>query len=181
VTGSHGGPPGATKYVVARAEDIPDGARMLVEVGGREVGVFKVKGEFFAVLNRCPHLGGPLCRGQLLNTVVSPVPGDVSLDESEDLITCPWHGWEFDLRTGQSYWNPEHLRARKFPVGVEAGAALAVYLEQGDGDRIPGPYQAETLPVSIESDYVVVTMRSAPRPAEPVPAAEPASSSGGSQ
>ena len=154
--------PAGTKYVVARVDDIPDGSRLLVTVGDREVGVFKVKGEFFALLNRCPHLGGPLCRGQLLNTVVSSGPGDVRLDEADDIITCPWHGWEFDLRTGQSYWNPEHLRARKFPVGVEAGAALAIYLEQGEAARIPGPYEAETIPVSIESDYVVVTMR--PRP-----------------
>jgi nitrite reductase/ring-hydroxylating ferredoxin subunit len=164
LTGSNGDARTATKFVVARADDIPDGARLLVQVNGREIGIFKVKGEFYAVLNRCPHLGGPLCRGQLLNTVVSSGPGDVRLDESEDLITCPWHGWEFDLKTGQSYWNPEHLRARKFPVGVEPGAALALYLEKGDAERIPGPYQAETVPVSVESDYVVVTLRpAAPR------------------
>lgn len=150
-----------TKYVVARADDIPEGARLVVQAGGREIGVFKVKGEFYALLNRCPHLGGPLCRGQLLNTVVSSGPGDVRLDTSDDLITCPWHGWEFDLRTGQSYWNPEHLRSRRFPVGVEPGAALAAYLETGGTQRIEGPYQAETLPVSVDEDYVVVTMREA--------------------
>lgn len=154
--------PGGTRYVIARTNEIPEGARLLVNVGGREIGVFKVHGEYFALLNRCPHLGGPLCRGQLLNTVVSPVPGDVSLDTSVDLITCAWHGWEFDIRTGQSYWNPEHLRARRFPVGVEPGEAVAAYLETGGLERIEGPYRAETIPVSIEADYVVVTMRQVP-------------------
>jgi 3-phenylpropionate/trans-cinnamate dioxygenase ferredoxin subunit len=153
------------KFVVARADEIPEGARLIAEVDGREVGVFRVRGKFYALLNRCPHLGGPLCRGQLLNPVVSAGPGDVRLDESQDLITCPWHGWEFNVQTGQSYWNPEHLRARKFPVGVETGAALATYLETGDANGIPGPYRAETVPVAVESDYVVVTMR----PAAPSP------------
>lgn len=152
---------GGTRYVVARADEISDGSRTVVEVGGREVGVFKVRGEFFALLNRCPHLGGPLCKGQLLNPVVSSGPGDVRMGE-DDLITCPWHGWEFDIRTGRSYCNPEHLRSRRFPVGVEPGAELRRYLETGDNQRIEGPYRAETVDVKVDADYVVVTMRTPP-------------------
>jgi nitrite reductase/ring-hydroxylating ferredoxin subunit len=163
--------PTITKYVVARTGDVPDGSRLVVDVGGREIGVFKVKGEYFALLNRCPHLGGPLCKGQLLNTVTSSGPGDMGLDQDDDLITCPWHGWEFDLRTGQSYWDPKGFKARRFPVGVEAGSVLAVQLENAGGQRFPGPYQAETIPVTVEDDYVVVQMR-APRPASQ-PSADP--------
>ena len=51
------------KYVVATVAEIPPGERKIVDVGGRSVGVFNVGGEFFAVLNRCPHQGGPLCQG----------------------------------------------------------------------------------------------------------------------
>jgi 3-phenylpropionate/trans-cinnamate dioxygenase ferredoxin subunit len=160
VDGSPDGPRG-TRYVVARADEIPDGARLVVDVGGREVGIFKVDGEFFALLNRCPHLGGPLCRGQLLEPVLSSGPGDVRLGDAA-LITCPWHGWEFDIRTGRSYWNPDHLRSRRFPVGVEPGAALRRFLETGGNERIVGPYRAETVPVDVDADYIVVTMRTPP-------------------
>ena len=153
-------PRGGTRYVVARTDEIPDGARIIVEVGGRELGIFNIRGEFFALLNRCPHLGGPLCRGQLLNPVVSSGPGDVRLAD-DDLLTCPWHGWEFDIRTGQSYWNPEHLRSRNFPVGVEPGSALRRFVETGGTERIEGPYRAETVAVDVDADYVVVTMRGA--------------------
>lgn len=163
--------PRGTRYVVARADDIPDGARIVIEAGGREIGIFKVQGEFFALLNRCPHLGGPLCHGQLLNPVVSSGPGDVRLAD-DDLITCPWHGWEFDIRTGRSFWNPDHLRSRQFPVGVEPGAALRRFLETEGAERIEGPYRAETIPVEVDADYVVVTMRTAPTTAAKLEANE---------
>jgi nitrite reductase/ring-hydroxylating ferredoxin subunit len=162
--------PTGTKFVVAKASDVPDGSRFLVTVGNREVGIFKVRGQYFALLNRCPHLGGPLCRGQLLNPVISSGPGSMELDTSQDLITCPWHGWEFDLKTGRSYWNPEHLRTRPFPVAVEPGDEIVSSLEDGSAERCEGPYRAETIPVSIEDDYVVLTMRA--------PAARPTANGG---
>ena len=54
------------KWVVATVDEIPPGARKIVDVGGRSIGVFNVGGEFFALLNRCPHQGGPLCLGNTL-------------------------------------------------------------------------------------------------------------------
>lgn len=147
------------KYVVARTEQIPEDGRLIVDVGGREVGIFNIKGNFYGMLNRCPHVGGPLCQGQLVNTVTSTAPGDITLDESQDLLTCPWHNWEFDIKTGQSYWDPKHMRARPFAVDVETGHEVAEQVQDGTLSRVKGPYQAETIEVTVESDYVVLSMR----------------------
>ncbi|MGY3567715.1 Rieske (2Fe-2S) protein [Sinomonas sp. RB5] len=147
------------KFVVARVQDIPEGERLIVDVGGREVGVFNIRGTFYGMLNRCPHVGGPLCRGQLVNTVTSTGPGQIMLDDSEDLLTCPWHNWEFDIKTGQSYWDPKHMRARPFAVDVQHGCEVAEQVESGTLGRIKGPYQAETVEVTVESDYVVLSLR----------------------
>ena len=154
---------GVRKYVVARAQDVPEGGRLIVHVAGREIGVFNQGNEFFALLHRCPHLGGPLCQGDIVGLVYAPVPGEVHLDESRKLLRCPWHGWEFDIKTGQSYWNPQHTRARRFAVEVVSGDELADQLvkeTKADPEaRLPGPYIAETFPVELEDDYLVVALR----------------------
>jgi 3-phenylpropionate/trans-cinnamate dioxygenase ferredoxin subunit len=62
-----------------------------------------------------------------------------------EMVRCPWHGWEFDIRTGQSYCDPSKVRVRTFEVAVMDGAALA-----------EGPYVAETFPVSVENEYIVI-------------------------
>ena len=64
------------KWVVATVDEIPPGARKVVDVGGRSIGVFNVGGEFFAVLNRCPHQGGPLCLGNTLGFLRSDGVGE---------------------------------------------------------------------------------------------------------
>jgi 3-phenylpropionate/trans-cinnamate dioxygenase ferredoxin subunit len=145
--------------VVARVGDIPDGGRVIVEAGGREIGVFNIDGQHYALRHRCPHLGGPLCNGVILGLIESTGPGDLTLDSSRKMLTCPWHGWEFDIKTGQSYWNPNGTRARLFPVEVQSGARLAKELAVDSDGRVPGPFVAEVIPVSIEDEYVVVTMR----------------------
>jgi nitrite reductase/ring-hydroxylating ferredoxin subunit len=155
-------PQGPRKYVVARTSDIAEGDRLIVEVGGREIGIYRVDGKFYGMLNRCPHLGGPLCRGQVVTEVFAPVPGDVRGNQDKVFVTCPWHNWEFDIRTGQSYWNPTGLRARPFPVGVEGGDTLSQAIEGGTAERVPGPYKAEMIPVSIEHDYIVLSLRPTP-------------------
>jgi 3-phenylpropionate/trans-cinnamate dioxygenase ferredoxin subunit len=145
------------RYVVARATDIPEGERKIVEAGGRQIGIFHLDGEFHALLHRCPHLGGPLCLGPIVGIIESDGPGDLRFDPDRKFLTCPWHGWEFDLRTGQSYLDPQRMRARRVPVAVEAGEAIA---HAGDAGHQPGPYVAEVIPIAVEEDYLVLTMRS---------------------
>ena len=134
-------------HVVCRAEELPPGSRRAFKLGGREITVFNVDGELYALRNRCPHQGGRLCDGPLLGLLESSRPGEYRYSRDRMLIQCPWHGWEFDIATGQSYFDPARTRVRAYPVNVESGAAL-----------VPGPYQAETFPVTVEEDYVVVQL-----------------------
>jgi 3-phenylpropionate/trans-cinnamate dioxygenase ferredoxin subunit len=133
------------RQVVARAGDVAPGSCKIVNVGGREIGVFNVDGEYFALANRCPHEGGPLCQGRIVPLVQSDGPGHYRLARDKEFLRCPWHGWEFDIRTGQSWCDPKSTRARQFPVTVEPGEEL-----------VKGPYVAETFPVSVEEEYLVV-------------------------
>jgi len=133
------------RQVAARAGDVAPGECKLVNIAGREIGVFNVGGQFFALANRCPHEGGPLCQGRIGPLVTSDGPGTYRLDRDGEFLRCPWHGWEFDIRTGQSWCDPKSTRARQFQVTVEPGAKL-----------VKGPYVAETFPVSVEEEYVVV-------------------------
>jgi nitrite reductase/ring-hydroxylating ferredoxin subunit len=135
------------KHVVAAADDIPPGSRKLVTVKGRPVVVFNVAGEYFGLLNRCPHQGGNLCEGKLTGLLEAAEPGQYRYSRQGEILRCPWHGWEFDVRTGQSYCEPDKIKARKFDVSLTEGRSI-----------VEGPYVAETFPVAVEGHYVVVTM-----------------------
>ena len=141
------------KYIVATVDEIPPGDRKIFELAGRSIGVFNIKGEFFALRNRCPHQGGTLCEGSLSGLVEAARPGQYDYSRPNEILRCPWHGWEYDIRTGQSWVDPAKTRVRNYPVAVEQGSAL----EAGNvGGWQKGPYVAETYPVSVEKRYVVV-------------------------
>lgn len=133
------------RHVIAAAADIPPGGRKIVTVQGREVGVFNLGGEFYALLNRCPHQGGALCLGRQVGLVTSSEPGRYDYSRPGEMLKCPWHAWTFDIRTGQSWCDPDDLRVRRYAVQVEPGEALA-----------KGPFVAETFTVSVEQDYLVL-------------------------
>ncbi|HVR30666.1 MAG TPA: Rieske 2Fe-2S domain-containing protein [Thermoanaerobaculia bacterium] len=148
------------KHVVAAAGEIPPGGRKIVEVAGRSIGVFNLDGKYFALRNRCPHQGGALCEGKLWGVLKATVPGAFEYQPSREILTCPWHGWEFHVRTGQSWCAPERLRVHRYPVTVEEGSALAAPadLDAPRAGMVKGPYAVETYPVSIEESYVVVEL-----------------------
>ena len=144
-----------SRVVVARLDEFPPDERRIVTVGGRSIGVFRVQDRFFAIRNRCPHQGGPLCRGALAPPLASSGPRDLRVGEGPMLIACPWHGWEYDLATGQSWIGAGEPHVRSYPVSVERGDVLAAALE-APAEPTPGPYVAETFPVSVEEEYVVL-------------------------
>ncbi|MGW5360302.1 Rieske (2Fe-2S) protein [Actinopolymorpha pittospori] len=152
------------KYVVATLEEIAPGDRKIVEVAGRSIGIFNVSGELFALRNRCPHQGAPLCQGSLWGTVTASVPGQIEYTPGGEILSCPHHGWEFHIRTGQSWCDPGRLHVGGYRVDVESGKDL-LEDDAPDADgpggaapagKVKGPYVAETIPVTIEGHYVVL-------------------------
>jgi 3-phenylpropionate/trans-cinnamate dioxygenase ferredoxin subunit len=133
------------QHVVAAVGDIPPGTRKLTHVNGRAIVVFNLGGTFYALNNRCPHRGGDLHRGIQTGLVQSSEPGRYDYSRRGEMVKCPWHGWEFDIRTGQSWCDPKRVRVRHYAVSVEPGSGL-----------VAGPYVAETVPVRVEDDYVVI-------------------------
>ena len=150
------------KHVVASVDEIPPGERKIVEVAGRSVGIFNLDGEFFALRNSCPHQGGELCRGPVSGFVSSRGPGDYEYSRPGEIVRCPWHGWEFDIRTGRSWFDPQRMRVRRYEVSIEPGSALPA---EADSEGAAGweqePYVAETYPVSVERRHVVVEIDAA--------------------
>lgn len=123
----------------------PEGEQRLVKVEGRAIGVFNVGGRLYALKNACPHQGAQLCAGRVVPRLESDGPGDYQYDDVF-LVQCPWHGWEFDLRTGQSWFDPERTRVRPYAVSVDRAPA----------EPAPGPYVADTFAVSVEEDCVFI-------------------------
>lgn len=134
-----------SRHVVAAVRELPPGSRRLVTVKGRPIAIFNIDGEYYGLLDRCPHQGGSLCAGVVTGLVEASRPGEYVLSRQGEIVRCPWHGWEFDIRTGQSYCDPATIRTRKYEVAVETGAGV-----------VKGPYIAETIVVTVEEDYVVV-------------------------
>lgn len=89
---------------IARADDCPPGTSLELVAGDQIVALFNVEGTFFALDGVCPHQGGPLGRGCL----------------SGAIVTCPWHGWQFDVRSGQHQLSPK-LKQPGFEVRVDDG------------------------------------------------------------
>lgn len=91
----------------ASSSDLKPGENKVVNVNGTEVGLFNVNGEFFAISNTCLHRGGPLGEGFL----------------EEDVVTCPWHGWRFNVKTGENIMMP-NAKVAKYAVKVEGNDVM---------------------------------------------------------
>ena len=114
------------RHVIAPVDELPPGTRKFLDIDGRPIAIFNIKGEFFGLLNRCPHQGAALCEGPLIGLAQSSDPGEIEYTKLGEIIRCPWHGWEFDIRTGQSYC-VQSLAA----VGVSIG-----FLVRPQGDSV---------------------------------------------
>ncbi len=101
--------------------ELPAGSRRIVTLGRVTVGVFNVDGTYYAVRNVCPHHGAPLCLGDVVGTMLPSAPGEYEYGLDHQLLQCPRHNWEFDLRTGESVHAPERYRCKVYPVKVEDG------------------------------------------------------------
>jgi len=130
------------RYVVARLSEFPPGSRRIVDANGRSIGVLNVGGQLYALRNFCPHQGAPLCLGKIQGTTLAGKPFEYEYGRDDEIIKCPWHGWEFEIATGRSVFNPHKVRVRAYEVTVEPPDADDVWLE--------------TFPVTVEDGVVIL-------------------------
>lgn len=129
---------------VLKAEDLPIGKSAIILVGGQEIAVFNYKNEYFAILNKCPHKGGPLGEGRV----------------QEGIVICPNHEWRFELKTGNSMQNPE-MKVKIFPVRIK-DEKIYVGFDQNQ-TKILGK-EASALPASLK--FKILTIQKPINPEE---------------
>jgi nitrite reductase/ring-hydroxylating ferredoxin subunit len=103
----------------APADEIGDGERRLIEAKGREIAIFNVGGEYYALANYCVHQGGPICEGQVSGALVEE-DGELVWGQEGEIVSCPWHGWEFEIETG-AHITTERYTLPTYDVTVHDG------------------------------------------------------------
>ncbi len=131
------------RFVVGKVAELPPSSRRIVSVNGREIGVFNVKGKFYALRNLCPHQSAPLCLGELTGLAVSDEPGEIEWTREGEILRCPWHGWEFDIRSGRTVFQ-SNSRVKTYDLRIEK--ARQERLIEG----------VETYPVTVENEVLVL-------------------------
>ena len=121
-------------YKILELDELPERRVKTVVAGSLSFAITHFEGTYAALDNRCPHQGGPLGEGSI----------EIGND-GQCWLRCPWHGWHFDVRTGQSWGDPERVYTRPYNVEVSPGQQL-----------VEGPYKAETFDVSVEENYLVI-------------------------
>lgn len=113
------------RLTVCAADELPPGAKRIVQHGASSIGVFNIAGRYYAIKNVCPHQGAPLCQGSVHAT---HRPSDVQeFDPAYGgrILRCPWHGWEFDIVTGKGLYD-RNSRVATYPVKVDADGNVVV-------------------------------------------------------
>lgn len=139
------------KHYVCRAVELPTGERKIIEIDGRSIGVFNVAGEFFALRNLCPHQFAPLCLGKITGYCAPSRVGEYNWKRVGEIIRCPWHAWEFDIKTGRSVFNPHKVRTKSYDVCVDPAPPNT--REAGNSME---EKSVETFSVSVDDDAVYV-------------------------
>ena len=117
-------------YRIGIVSEFEEGTKKVFNLGETEVGVFRLGGEFYAWNNICPHQGGPVCQGRLYPRVHENLDENKNshgrlYDENNINIVCPWHGLEFEVRTGKHPGN-EEIALDPFPVQIEGGEIYVI-------------------------------------------------------
>ena len=115
--------------LVAKVSEMKDGDRRIVFVGDQEIGVFRHEGQYYAYSNFCLHQGGPACEGLTIAAVEEKLRPDktslgLSFSPTEMHFVCPWHGMEYDMKTGECV-SDRKMKLKKYKV-LEKGDELYV-------------------------------------------------------
>lgn len=110
------------EHKVGHLNDIPENDALTVDIEGRPIGIFKVGEKIVAVKNLCPHKRAPLARGTVQGTMLpTSCAGEYQYGMEEQVLKCPWHGWEFDLQTGKCLFGVSNSRIKIYDVTVKDG------------------------------------------------------------
>lgn len=111
------------QFTAGPIADFPVGKFKIIDLDGREIGITQLKsGEFRAVRNVCPHKGAPVCKGPIGGTTLPSEVGELIYGRAGEILACPWHGFEFDLLTGDELiQSGKPTRLLMYPVAVENG------------------------------------------------------------
>ena len=114
----------AARFELFPADELGPGEMRAVVVDGRSVALVRTQaGDLHALRDVCPHQGAPLSRGYVDVAVRSDGVGRY-LESGQYAVRCPWHGHEFAVETGRCLADPERIRVRAYPVGVEDGTIV---------------------------------------------------------
>lgn len=114
---------------LGRIEDFDEGRTRIVEVEGRSVGVFRKADQLFGILNVCPHRAAPVCEGEVTGTMLPSRPGELEWGLDGLVLRCPWHGWEFDIRNGESVCGVDRRALKTCPIRVVDGEVYGGWSE----------------------------------------------------
>jgi nitrite reductase (NADH) small subunit len=106
---------------VGALADFPENEVRLVDVEGRGIGIVRTAEAVYAVRNVCPHQGAPICRGTFGGTVLPSRPGTREYGLDNRILRCPWHGWEFDVASGEALFGISDRRLVTYGVEVRDG------------------------------------------------------------
>ncbi len=117
------------EILVAKADNFKDGDRRIVKTARGEVGVFAHEGAYYAYANHCAHSGGPACEGITIPRILELIADDktyVGQTFSDQMhIVCPWHGWEYDMKTGVFAGDAKY-RLKKYETVVRSGDVYVI-------------------------------------------------------
>jgi nitrite reductase/ring-hydroxylating ferredoxin subunit len=117
---------GKRKVLVARSEGLPEQGRLVVVIDNKlTIGIFRLDNQLYAYANTCAHSGGPVCQGRILPRVVEVIDSAKTAhgqnwDVSDMHIVCPWHGYEYSIKTGRHAGDPR-IGLRSFPIHEDQG------------------------------------------------------------
>jgi len=107
------------KYEVASVGEIEKGSCKILKIEGRSIGVYFDGENYHAIRNVCPHEQAELCKGKFTGTTLTSKPHEYIYGMEGEILVCPWHGWEFDVKTGLSLADPDRYRVKVYDVSVE--------------------------------------------------------------
>ena len=118
------------KLLVGKEAEFDKEGRKIIVQGELEIGVFRLDGDFHAYRNQCAHRGGPVCQGKILGKVEEVLAEDqtsqgLKFSEESIHIICPWHGFEYDLKTAVNAGEPR-LSLIKYKVKVQDGSVYVI-------------------------------------------------------